>query len=820
MRRRRLAFLATAGVIACACAAFAALPTILNFPLRLRPLVTAVCQAATSKIARLGENAAALLFSNAAAANSLNVLLRGDVEDLVLQDLKLTYHLGALSGETTDLSFLERLPSIRRLDVRNAEVVLVFEGTQQQVKLTDVNLNVKDFSPTTGGSIALRANFAVTAADDAAIVARGQVRGDFELTGVRPKPDGKGTVELVVDSAGYTSGDRAVSLGSLTLAAELAYDQATEALAITALRGESQDFGTILGAAKVVLRGDMPWSANVSAGSLDFARAIAVIRSLLPVTYRAWTVQGHGAVEVGAEGRLADGQPSFDGTATFSLTQGGASSPDGTKAAQGMAGGFVLKVVRVSPELKLRFSVRAEQRDGEYLWGTYYNNLSGYRSSLAVDGEYSWDGGSRFDLSGSMDVFQTGDYSFAARGRGSDWTLQFRAADVSHARIVDTVLKEYRKSLSPRFSSLSITGVSTLEAVARHEGGALAITGTYRTEGAHLAAPDMPLSIQAITANVPFALRYPSSGFPALLSPRPGFVRLQGVQRRRLTVDDLHIPLVISENRLEVPEPVTVPLFGGQVRLYGLQVDDIVFPTRYRFGIQIANVDLGRMTRRMTGIEYPGTVNADLGMMRYENNRIASEGKAVVTVFDGAIEATDLFAENILSPSQRMGGNIAFRDINLEQLTQKIAVGKMTGIIQGSLRNFTMEYGEPASFVLDIGSVPKRGVAQSISMDAIQSISILGTGVDSALNRGITRLFKEYPYSKIGLRCVLKNDQFSVNGTIHDGGKEYLVRRGLLRGVDVVNQNPNNVISFRDMEERLKRISRPAESGPGGIRVE
>jgi len=121
---------------------------------------------------------------------------------------------------------------------------------------------------------------------------------------------------------------------------------------------------------------------------------------------------------------------------------------------------------------------------------------------------------------------------------------------------------------------------------------------------------------------------------------------------------------------------------------------------------------------------------------------------------------------------------------------------------------------------LEVESVARRGVEQSISMDAIQSISILGTGVDSALNRGITQFFKEYPYSKIGLRCVLKNDQFSVNGTIHDGGKEYLVRRGLLRGVDVINQNPNNVISFRDMEERIKRIYRTPQVEPGGITVE
>ncbi|MBP1779041.1 MAG: putative rane protein, partial [candidate division NC10 bacterium] len=738
MRRRRLVFLVTAGVIVCCCTAFATLPVMRHFPLPLRPFASALYGNARGKIARLGEHAATLLFPNASAANPLNLLLRGDIEEMVLQDLKLTYRLGATSGGSTDLPFLDKLPAIRRLDVRNAEIVLAFEGKDQHVKLTNVDVAIRDFLPSTGGSIAFRANFAATTAGDAVIAARGRITGDFALTGAHPKPDGKGTVELVVDSAGYTSGNRTVSLSGFTVAAELTYDRATETFAINALRGESQDFGTVLGAARVALRGDMPWNASFSAGSIDFARAFAVIRSLLPEAYRAWAVQGQGALEVGAEGRFVEGQPSLDGAAKFSLTQGGVSSPDGAKAAQGVAGGVALKVARASSEQKVRFSVRAEQRDGEYLWGTYYSNLSGHRSSLVFDGEYAWDGEPRFELNGSADAFQTGDYSFAAHGKGSDWSLLFKAAGVSHARIVDTVLKEYLKGLSPRLSSLSVTGVSALETVIRYESGAMAITGTYSTDGAGLNAPDMSLSVRSIAANVPFALRYPSGNSSASVSPRSGFVRLEGLQRRRLTVDDLRIPLVISENRLEVPEPVTVPFFGGQVHLYGLQVDDVLFPSRYRFGAKIANVDLGRMTRRLTGVEYPGTVNADLGMMRYENNRIASEGKAVVAVFGGEIEATDLFAENILSSSRKMGGSITFRDISLEQLTQKIAVGKITGVIQGSLKNFAMEYGEPASFVLEVESVAKRGVAQSISTDAIQSISILGTGADSALNRGIT----------------------------------------------------------------------------------
>jgi len=623
-----------------------------------------------------------------------------------------------------------------------------------------------------------------------------------------------------VDSARYTSENRTASLSGLTLAADLTYDQETETVAINALRGESKDFGAIRGTAKALLRRDMPWSVSLSAASIDFARAFAVIQPFLPDEYRTWAVQGQGAFETQAKGLFANDQPSLDGTATFSFTQAGFNSPDSTRAAQGLGGKLVLEVAHVAPEQKLAFNIRAEHRDGEYLWGKYYNNLAGREASLTMHGDLLWGGGRRFELTGLLDVFQTGQYSFSASGRGSDWAIQFKAADVAHTRIVETLLKEYLKGLSPHLAGLSVAGSSFLETNIRHERDALVIAGTYTTKSASLAAPDMELSIQEITANVPFALRYPPSNAPTPLSSAPGFIRFQTIQRKRLTVESLQIPLVISQNRLEVPQPLAIPFFGGQVHLYGLQVDDVLFPTRYRFGVRIADVDLGRMTRRLTGIEYPGTINADFGMMRYENNRIASEGRAVITVFGGEIEATNLFAENIASASRKIGGGITFRNISLEELTRKIAVGKMTGVIRGSLRDFVMEYGEPASFVLEVESVARRGVEQSISMDAIQSISILGTGVDSALNRGITQFFKEYPYSKIGLRCVLKNDRFSVNGTIHDGGKEYLVRRGLLRGVDVINQNPDNVISFRDMAERIQRITRTSEIEPGGITVE
>lgn len=770
------------------------------------------------RIKSLGDGGVTLLASKVTAKTSLDMILRGEVESLVLQNPKLTFRTGKETQGGTDLSFLQRLPKVRLLDIQNAEVDLGGAPGQPQAKLTGANITIRDFSSKTGGSIAFQTNFTLASPGAKAIAAGGRITANFQLTGVYPKPYGRGSVELRVDSGSYTSDGRTLSLGGLRLATDLTYDRQTETFSITTLRGESKDFGAIQGTAKAVLRKETPWSAHLSVASIDFAQVFTLLKPFLPGEYHAWTTQGKGAVETDLQGTYASGQPSFSGQVAFSFSQGGFSSPDSTTAAQGVSGKIILKL-QYAPEEKLAFNIRGEGRDGEVLWGKYYGNLAGQEASLSADGSVSLGDDRDAEVRGSLDFFQTGDYSFSGGGNPQDWTLHVKIADVSHAKIVETLLKDSLKGLSPGLANLSVSGTSGLEGVIRREGEATTIAGAYRMTGTTVKAPDIQLAIQEMAAEVPFDLVYPSPGKSPSLSPTPGLLRFHAIQRRRLTIDSLQIPLIIARNALEVPEPVVVPFFGGKIRLYGLQVDDVLFPTRYHFGVEVEGVDLGRLTRRLAGTEYPGVVNADFGQMTYQNNRIASEGRAVIGVFGGQIEATNFFAENLASASRRFGGDIAFRNINLEEVTQKIAIGKMTGIIQGSLRNFVMEYGQPASFTLEVESVPARGVAQRISMDAIQSISILGTGADNPLNQGITRFFREYPYSKIGLRCVLTNDQFSVNGTIHEGGKEFLVRRGFLRGVDVVNQNPENVISFRDMEERVQRITRPPGEPPAGIQV-
>jgi hypothetical protein len=282
----------------------------------------------------------------------------------------------------------------------------------------------------------------------------------------------------------------------------------------------------------------------------------------------------------------------------------------------------------------------------------------------------------------------------------------------------------------------------------------------------------------------------------------------------RGTVNDLHIPVSLSQNSLTIHSSVTLPFFGGIISVSDLSGKSIVSSDRkFHFGLQARDIDLASLTHSAGDI--PCRLQAEFTEVRYEGGIWTATGKVSAQIFGGVVEAANLHGKDIFVSSRRVGADIHFRDIDLEGLSSALKFGKMTGSLEGQMRNFEMEYGQPARFVLDVDSVERKGVDKKISVDAVENITILGTGsegMESILKSGINRFFKEYPYSRLGIRCTLENDVFTVRGKIVEDGVEYLIRKGFLRGIDVVNMNPNNTISFKDMQERVNRISNKQEA--------
>jgi hypothetical protein len=111
--------------------------------------------------------------------------------------------------------------------------------------------------------------------------------------------------------------------------------------------------------------------------------------------------------------------------------------------------------------------------------------------------------------------------------------------------------------------------------------------------------------------------------------------------------------------------------------------------------------------------------------------------------------------------------------------------------------------------VADFETVAKRRIRQLINFDAVENISILGTGrgFQASIGRGLFSFVDESRYDKIGFQTTLKNDNFRLRGKVVKNDTEYFVK-GVRFGpsINVINRNPGQTVSFKSMLERLSRI--------------
>jgi hypothetical protein len=180
-------------------------------------------------------------------------------------------------------------------------------------------------------------------------------------------------------------------------------------------------------------------------------------------------------------------------------------------------------------------------------------------------------------------------------------------------------------------------------------------------------------------------------------------------------------------------------------------------------------------------------------------------------LFSGEVEVKDLLVLRPFEMGREIGADVDMRLLDLHQLSSALGIGLITGRISGSLEGLRVAYGQPVSFKLTVESVKMDEVEQEVSLKAVNSIAVLGTGsgLSGAGASLITSIMNEFPYRAIGFVCTLNNDVFKINGLIKEDGVEYIVRKPFLAGINVVNRNPENYISFKDMLERLRRVVRP-----------
>jgi hypothetical protein len=799
------------------------------------------------QVANTGKDGFQFVSKDVNVESKFSAAIKGEVEKIILNEPKIQIRIGEKKETETDLSFIKKIPPVHLLNIRKGEFKLIFGAADYELKFKEIDLDVVKFSPENGGNVTFQGLIEITGKETSDMTAHGQCKGSINLTGLFPNTIGTGLLEISLNSGVFktTSLENVklyvavkfekeriavtridISAGSLILKntaankskiknsllkTSMIYELKPKTLIVDRFLCEIPSLGSLSGYYRGSMKDTFPWKAGIDATDIDFKTIFAYLKPFIEKSGDdKWSIQGKGMLKSEMEGTFKGRDPAFSGKAVLQFRKGGFSSADGTKAAQGMEGSMVLKFSIPLESQKTSINMHTELFPGEYLFDAYYKDFTKDRIKISSDMDISFSSKQQFDFKGTLNLFDTGQYMYTGSIGKNKRDFSFIGKDISNQRLLSVLFYDYLQQNYPLLKNMDITGKLNTALRVEAEGEKYSFNGNIRADTTSVSIPEKSLKVSNISIDLPFKLSNPSVAPLSEEQSVPGKIFIERLERGTLEMTGINIPITSSDNGFAVSENFEIPLYGGKLRILQCATLDILSPSRkFYFAAKIENLDFGAMLNDLTGMQLPGSMEAHFPMIAHEDGKWVTKGVTEFKVFGGTIEANNVHAKNIFSSSRTIGGDIIFSDIDLGKITDTIKIGKIKGVIHGSIKGLEIEYGQPSYFILDIDSVKKKGVEQTISVDAIENISIIGTGsgaVGAILRSGINRFFKEYPYSRIGIKCTLENDNFRLNGKIHEGGNEYFIRKSFLRGLDVINRDPDNTVSFDDMQERVGRI--------------
>jgi hypothetical protein len=475
-----------------------------------------------------------------------------------------------------------------------------------------------------------------------------------------------------------------------------------------------------------------------------------------------------------------------------------------------------------SRRVKATVGVRAET--GEVLAGRFYLNLAD--SPLVVSGSADADlNDSRLlisDLSVQLGrlLAVTASARMQKTPKGTlNSDVEARLLPVDAAPIFEQLIKDPFKAEAPGLSDVTVLGRLAGQLALSATGAGLTARGHVRLQQADIRkSPSMHLA--GIQLDLPLWYETRASQPP---KPMTGRIQVASASLAPFPEQPIDIFLEALPNRLESTSRVTLRVPGGRVGLGPVAVANVFGPQpRAQTDLRLFPVSIrALLTRLFPGVlpsDLTGRIQGHLHEVRFAGGRLSSQGQIIADLAGGRVVLSDLGADQVFSPVPVFRADLSFDGLRLADLTTGTTFGQIQGVLRGRILGLEIAHGQPQKFSLSLETVKTPGVAQRISVSAVDNIARIGGGQSPfmGLAGSFAAFFRDFPYRRIGIEATLQNDRFRINGTIRENGKEYLVKRGGLTGVDIVNLNPDNRISFKDMLGRLQRITK----GSAGAVVE
>ncbi len=457
---------------------------------------------------------------------------------------------------------------------------------------------------------------------------------------------------------------------------------------------------------------------------------------------------------------------------------------------------------------------------GELLWERFYLDLGRNPAAgnarvrfAAGEGTLQIDEG-RLSIEDLVTLNARGRLKHSGPGTGVDLALVLPPTPIAplFAQFVAEPLR-YRR---PALSDLSLAGDVSAEFRLSGSGAQRTLKGHANWHAGSAAVGDGGIGAEGIDLRLP--VWYQSGGGAGAPVALGGELSIGRIALPVLPAQGLKLALSARPNQLSTGPGLALRFPSGVIRFGAIEGQEVFGPRpRVRTRLAVERVAIGDYLKGIWSVPVAAVVDGELDEIVFDGRDVRSRGRLVTDVFGGKVVVSAPGVAAVFGPAPALHADCRIDGLNLSELTQGTAFGRIRGVLSGTVDHLEVVDGQPQKFALKLETVRRPGVPQRINVAAVENIARIGGGQSPfvGLAGNFAAFFKEFSYAKIGVRAELENDVFRINGTVLEDGVEYLVKRGGIPGVDVVNLNPTNRISFKDMVKRSPARGR-VRKRPGG----
>lgn len=213
-------------------------------------------------------------------------------------------------------------------------------------------------------------------------------------------------------------------------------------------------------------------------------------------------------------------------------------------------------------------------------------------------------------------------------------------------------------------------------------------------------------------------------------------------------------------------QTLRLPLFDGE-----LIVDHLALRTPAEQALELefdgilTPVSMERLSEAFGWPPLQGSLSGVIPDLALREGRLTLDGNLLIRAFNGHILIRKLVLGDLLGVLPTLRADVELRGLDLETLTGAFSFGKITGALEGRVKDLYMEDWQPIAFDAVLRTPVGEDSTHFISQRAVDNISNLGgAGIAGALSRSFLGMFEEFRYARLGISCKLADGVCRMGG--------------------------------------------------------